>query len=48
VLSGTDLSPDQRAQLTEFGHRLVSKSALNEAELFETIQRALHRVQRTA
>ena len=48
VVSGADLSPDQRAELTDFGHRLISKSALNEAELFETIQRALHRVRRTA
>jgi CheY-like chemotaxis protein len=48
VVSGGDLSPDQRAELTDFGHRLVAKSALNEAELFETIRRALHRVRRTA
>jgi signal transduction histidine kinase/DNA-binding response OmpR family regulator len=47
VVSGADLSPDQRAELTDFGHRLVTKSALSEAELFETIQRALHRVHRT-
>jgi CheY-like chemotaxis protein len=48
VVSGGDLSADQRAELTDFGHRLVTKSALSEAELFETIQRALHRVRRTA
>ncbi|HEY5982390.1 MAG TPA: response regulator [Anaerolineales bacterium] len=44
IVTGGDLLPDQRAQLTEFGHRLISKSALSEAELFETVQRALQRV----
>jgi CheY-like chemotaxis protein len=44
AVSAGDLSPEQRAQLTEFGHRLISKSALTEAELFETVQRALQRV----
>jgi CheY-like chemotaxis protein len=44
VVSGGDLTPDQRAQLTEFGHRLIGKSALSEAELFDTVQRALQRV----
>jgi CheY-like chemotaxis protein len=48
VVTAGDLSADQRAELTDFGHRLVTKSALTEAELFETIQRALHRVRRTA
>jgi signal transduction histidine kinase/DNA-binding response OmpR family regulator len=43
VVSGGDLTQEQRAQLTAFGHRLVSKSALTEPELFETIQRALQR-----
>ena len=45
VVSGGDLSSEQRDQLTEFGHRLISKSALSEAELIETVQRALQRVQ---
>jgi len=44
AVSAGDLSPEQRAQLTEFGHRLISKSALTEAELFETVQRALQRM----
>jgi hypothetical protein len=44
VVSGGDLTPDQRTQLTEFGHRLIGKSALSEAELFDTVQRALQRV----
>jgi signal transduction histidine kinase/DNA-binding response OmpR family regulator len=44
VVSGGELTPDQRTQLTEFGHRLVAKSSLSEAELFDTVQRALQRV----
>ena len=45
VVSGGDLTSEQRAALTAFGHRLVSKSSLTEPELFETIQRALQRAQ---
>ncbi|HET6846565.1 MAG TPA: response regulator [Anaerolineales bacterium] len=44
VVSGGDLTPEQRSQLTEFGHRLIGKSTLSEAELFDTVQRALQRV----
>jgi signal transduction histidine kinase/DNA-binding response OmpR family regulator/PAS domain-containing protein len=45
VVSGGDLTPDQQRQLGDFGHRLISKSSLNEKDLLETIQRALQRVQ---
>jgi CheY-like chemotaxis protein len=48
VLSGGDLTPEQRAQLTEFGHRLISKSALSEAELIDSVKRALQRVRPNA
>jgi CheY-like chemotaxis protein len=44
VVSGGELTPEQRNQLTEFGHRLIAKSALSEAELFDTVQRALQRL----
>jgi signal transduction histidine kinase/CheY-like chemotaxis protein len=48
VLSGGDLTPEQQQQLAEFGDRLVNKSALKESDLFDTIQRALRRVQTRA
>jgi hypothetical protein len=44
VISGSEPTPEQRAQLTAFGHRLISRSALSETEFFESIQRTLHRV----
>ncbi len=44
VVSSGDLTADQRAQLTAFGHRLIGKSSLSEAELLDTVQRALQRV----
>jgi len=45
VMSGGDLSPDQHRQLSDFGHRLISKSSLSEADLFDTIHRVLRGVQ---
>jgi CheY-like chemotaxis protein len=44
AISGGDLTADQRRQLTEFGHRLIAKSSLSEADLLDTVQRALQRV----
>lgn len=44
VITGGDLTADQQRQLSEFGHRLVSTSTLNEKDILETIQRALQRV----
>ena len=44
VISGMDLSPDQKAQLNEFGQRLLSKGSFNEKELLTSIQRSLERV----
>jgi CheY-like chemotaxis protein len=44
VISGVDLSAEQRNQLNEFGQSLLSKGAFNEKELLTTIQRALERV----
>jgi CheY-like chemotaxis protein len=44
VISGMDLSPDQKDQLSEFGQRLLSKGSFNEKELLTSIQRSLERV----
>jgi CheY-like chemotaxis protein len=45
VVSGGDLSPEQRKQLTEFGRRLVSKGSINETDLLSIVERALKRVE---
>jgi hypothetical protein len=44
VVSGGDLSPAQRQQLSAFGQRLISKSALEERDLLGVVERALRRV----
>ena len=44
VISGMDLSPEQKNQLNEFGQRLLSKGSFNEKELLTSIQRSLERV----
>jgi PAS domain S-box-containing protein len=44
VLSGMDLSSEQKNQLNEFGPRLLSKGSFNEKELLTSIQRSLERV----
>ncbi len=44
VISGMDLSPEQKKQLNEFGQRLLSKGSFNEKELLTSIQRSLERV----
>ena len=45
VVSGGDLLPEQRRQLTEFGRRLVSKGSINEKDLLSIVERALKRVE---
>ncbi len=45
VVSGVDLSTEQQQQLKEFGQRLLSKGALNESDLLNTLERALKRVE---
>ncbi len=45
VVSGGDLLPEQRRQLTEFGRRLVSKGSINEKDLLSILERALQRVE---
>ncbi len=44
VVSGGDLSPEQRQQLTEFGQRLVRKGSIDEKDLLGIIERTLKRV----
>jgi len=44
VISGMDLTIEQKNQLSEFGQRLLSKGAFNEKELLTSIQRSLERV----
>ncbi|MDO9300567.1 MAG: GAF domain-containing protein [Anaerolineales bacterium] len=44
VISGMDLSTEQKNQLNEFGQRLLSKGSFNEKELLTSIQRSLERV----
>jgi CheY-like chemotaxis protein len=44
VISGMDLSAEQKNQLSEFGQHLISKGSFNEKELLTSIQRSLERV----
>jgi CheY-like chemotaxis protein len=44
VVSGGDLSPQQRKELNDFGQRLISKSTLDEKDLLSIIDRTLQRV----
>lgn len=44
VISGMDLSTEQKDQLNEFGQRLLSKGSFNEKELLTSLQRSLERV----
>ena len=45
VISGMDVTPDQKKQLKEFGQRLLTKGSFNEKELLTSIQRSLERLQ---
>jgi CheY-like chemotaxis protein len=44
VISGMELTTEQKNQLSEFGQRLLLKGAFNEKELLTSIQRSLERV----
>jgi len=44
VVSGMDLSKEQKNQLNEFGQRLLLKGSFSEKELLTSIQRSLERV----
>jgi CheY-like chemotaxis protein len=45
VISGVDLSPEQRRQLENLGKRLLQKGMLTEDELFATLDKALRRLE---
>lgn len=44
VITGADLTSEQRKQLDDLGQRLLQKSSLREKELISTIENALQRV----
>ncbi|MGE5072710.1 MAG: response regulator, partial [Anaerolineae bacterium] len=44
VVSGGELSSDQRRMLTDFGQRLISKGSIDEKDLLSILDRALRRV----
>ncbi|HNF93844.1 MAG TPA: GAF domain-containing protein [Anaerolineales bacterium] len=44
VISGMDVTPEQKNKLKEFGQRLLTKGAFNESELLTSIQRSLDRL----
>ncbi len=45
VISGVDLTLEQRRQLENLGKRLLQKGMLNEEELFATLEKALNRIE---
>jgi len=45
VVSGVDLTPEQKKQLSDFGQMLLQKGSLNEAELLTQLDRALKHLQ---
>ncbi|GAB4565451.1 MAG: hypothetical protein Fur0017_02510 [Anaerolineales bacterium] len=44
VISGMDVTPEQKNRLKEFGQRLLTKGSFNEKELLTSIQRSLDRL----
>jgi CheY-like chemotaxis protein len=44
VMSGVDLSPDQKRQLENLGKHMLQKGMLEQHELFTTLERALKRM----
>lgn len=45
VVSGIDLTPEQKKQLNNLGKHLLQKGMLTEQELFATLTRALKRME---
>lgn len=45
VISGMEVTAEQKNQLKEFGQRLLTKGSFNEKELLTSIQRSLERIQ---
>jgi signal transduction histidine kinase/DNA-binding response OmpR family regulator len=46
VVSGVDLSAEQKKQLADFGQKLLQKGSLNEEEMLSLLDRALRRIKR--
>jgi signal transduction histidine kinase/DNA-binding response OmpR family regulator/PAS domain-containing protein len=44
VISGLDVTPEQKNRLKEYGQRLLTKGAFNERELLTSLQRSLDRL----
>jgi CheY-like chemotaxis protein len=44
VISGMDLSAEQKVQLSEFGQRILSKGSFSEKELLTSLGRALEKI----
>lgn len=45
VISGMDVTPEQKNQMKEMGQRILTKGAFTEKELLTSIQRSLERIQ---
>jgi CheY-like chemotaxis protein len=45
VISGMEVTEEQKQQLQDFGQRLLTKGSFNEKDLLSSIQRALERIQ---
>ncbi len=45
VISGMDVTPEQKNRLKEFGQRLLTKGSFNDKELLTSLQRSLDRLQ---
>ncbi len=45
VVSGVDLSPEQKSQLDNLGKHLLQKGMLSEQELFQSLEKALNRLE---
>jgi CheY-like chemotaxis protein len=45
VISGVDLTSEQKKQLDNLGKRLLQKGMINEKELFGTLEKALKRLE---
>lgn len=46
IVTSGELTVEQARQFQEFGQRMIQKSALNEKQLIQTLERALQRVQK--
>ncbi len=45
IISGMDVTPDQKNQMKEMGQRILTKGAFTEKELLTSIQRSLDKIQ---